>query len=258
LIFPTAGRGKIFGLDIMRDAKEIKKRVGYMPAEAGYYHKMDVAEFLRYSAGFYNGNGKARMGELADALDLDLDRKIADLSRGNQRKVAIVQSLIHRPRLLILDEPTVGLDPLVQAKFFKILREENAQGMTVFFSSHTLSEVQKMCRRVGIIRTGRVVAVEDIESLRKKQLRRVKVEFPGRAESGAIAVEGMILPRTDKNTISFMYSGSMDALVTTLGGMSIDDLIIEEPTLEEIFMHYYSEKPEKDNTLRGGDSGKNR
>jgi len=258
LIFPTSGTGRIFGLDIVRDTKEIKKHVGYMPAEAGYYHKMDVGEFLRYSAGFYDGNGESRMRELADALDLDLERKIADLSRGNQRKVAIVQSLIHKPRLLILDEPTVGLDPLVQARFFDILREENGRGTTVFFSSHTLSEVQKMCRRVGIIRAGRIAAVEDIESLRKKQLRSVKVEFSGRADSGAIAVKGMISPHSDKNVLSFMYSGSMDALITALAGRSIDDLIIEEPTLEEIFMHYYSDNPETDNALRGGGSGKGR
>jgi ABC-2 type transport system ATP-binding protein len=115
-----------------------------------------------------------------------------------------------------------------------------------------------MCRRVGIIRAGRIVAVEDIEGLRKKQLRRIKVEFPGPGESGAIAVEGMISPRADKNGLSFMYSGSMDALITALAGKSIDDLIIEEPTLEEIFMHYYSENPETDKALRGGDTGKGR
>jgi ABC-2 type transport system ATP-binding protein len=243
LIFPTSGSGRVFGLDIVRDTKEIKKRVGYMPAEAGYYHKMDVGELLRYSSGFYDGDGEARARELADLLALDLDRKIADLSRGNQRKVAIVQSLLHRPRLLILDEPTIGLDPLVQAKFFDILKEENRRGTTVFFSSHTLSEVQKMCGRVAIIKDGRIAAVEDIESLRRKQLRKVEVEFSGPVNPGTFAIEGMISPRADGNVLRFMYSGKIAALVAGLAGLSVSDLIIEEPSLEEIFMHYYSDGP---------------
>ena len=246
LIFPTSGSGHIFGLDIVRDTKEIKKRVGYMPAEAGYYHKMGVGELLRYSAGFFDGGGEARLRELADALALDLARKIADLSRGNQRKVAIVQSLLHRPRLLILDEPTIGLDPLVQARFFDLLKEENRRGTTVFFSSHTLSEVQKMCGRVAIIKDGRVAAVEDIESLRKKQLRKVEIEFSGPADAGTLAVDGMISPRADKHVLSFMFSGTIDTLVAGLAGRSVKDLLIEEPTLEEIFMHYYSDAPERE------------
>ncbi len=246
LIYPTSGSGRIFGLDIVRDTKEIKKRVGYMPAEAGYYHRMQVGELLRYSAGFYDGDGEARMGELAEALALDLGRRIADLSRGNQRKVAIVQSLLHRPRLLVLDEPTIGLDPLVQAKFFDILREENRGGTTVFFSSHTLSEVQKMCGRVAIIKDGRIAAVEDIESLRKKQLRKVEIEFSRPADAGSLDIEGMTSRRTDHGVLRFMFSGTIDALVAGLAGLSVKDLLIEEPALEEIFMHYYSDTPERE------------
>jgi ABC-2 type transport system ATP-binding protein len=245
LIFPTSGGGRIFGLDIVRDGREIRKSVGYMPAEAGYYHKMDVGKLLRYSAGFYDGDGEARMRELSDALDLDLGRKIADLSRGNQRKVAIVQSLLHRPRLLVLDEPTVGIDPLVQARFFDILREENRRGTTIFFSSHTLSEVQKMCGRVAIIKDGKIAAVEDIESLRKKQLRKVRAEFSVPIDADALDIQGIISPRAEKNALGFMYSGAIGALVAALSGRPLIDLIIEEPTLEEIFMHYYSDTPER-------------
>ena len=245
LIFPTSGGGRIFGLDIVRDGREIRKSVGYMPAEAGYYHKMDVGKLLRYSAGFYDGDGEARMRELSDALDLDLGRKIADLSRGNQRKVAIVQSLLHRPRLLVLDEPTVGIDPLVQARFFDILREENRRGTTIFFSSHTLSEVQKMCGRVAIIKDGKIAAVENIESLRKKQLRKVRAEFSVPIDADALDIQGIISPRAEKNALGFMYSGAIGALVAALSGRPLIDLIIEEPTLEEIFMHYYSDTPER-------------
>jgi ABC-2 type transport system ATP-binding protein len=206
---------------------------------------MDVGKLLRYSAGFYDGDGEARMRELSDALDLDLGRKIADLSRGNQRKVAIVQSLLHRPRLLVLDEPTVGIDPLVQARFFDILREENRRGTTIFFSSHTLSEVQKMCGRVAIIKDGKIAAVEDIESLRKKQLRKVRAEFSVPIDADALDIQGIISPRAEKNALGFMYSGAIGALVAALSGRPLIDLIIEEPTLEEIFMHYYSDTPER-------------
>ncbi len=244
LIFPTSGTAKIFGRDIFKDTREIKKQIGYVPAEMGTYPKMDVRELLRYSAGFYASDCEARIEELADTFALDLDRKILDLSRGNQKKVAIVQSLIHSPRLLILDEPTGGLDPLMQAKFFDILKEENSRGTTIFFSSHTLSEVQKMCRRVAIIKGGKIAAVEDIETLRKKQLRKIQVEFNRPVTGAEISCEGVINLQTDNNLLTFMYSGNTGALLQGLAGKGIEDLIIEESSLEEIFMHYYSEDEE--------------
>ncbi len=242
LIFPTSGSGSIFGLDIVKKTKEIKKQIGYMPAEINYYHKMDVKELLDYSADFYERDCRSRIEELADIFALDLDRKILDLSRGNQKKIAILQSLIHRPKLLILDEPTSGLDPLMQAKFFDILQEENSNGTTIFFSSHTLSEVQKLCRRVGIIKEGRIIAVEDIETLRKKQLRIVQIEFFHPVKTDEIDCTGMVDPLANLNSLSFMYSGEIEGLLHSLAGKEIKDLIIEEPTLEEIFMHYYEDK----------------
>jgi ABC-2 type transport system ATP-binding protein len=244
LIFPTSGSGKIFGLDIVKDAKEIKKQIGFMPSEVQYYDKMDVHELLMYSAHFYEADCESKILELAETFDLDLGRKIIDLSRGNQKKVTILQSLIHEPGLLILDEPTSGLDPLMQAKFFDILLEENRKGTTIFFSSHTLSEVQKMCRRVGIIKDGKIVAVEDIETLRKKQLRKIQIEFSRPAKIEDIRCSGMITPRTEGNNLFFLYSGTMKDLLATMAGEEILDLIIEEPTLEEIFMHYYSVEKE--------------
>jgi len=241
LIFPTSGIGRIFGLDIIKNSKEIKKRIGYLPAEVNYYHKMDVRELLSYSARFYDVDCESRIEELAETFALDLDRKIIDLSRGNQKKVSILQSLIHKPRLLILDEPTGGLDPLMQAKFFETIREENDRGTTIFFSSHTLSEVQKMCRRVAIIKEGRIVAVEDIESLRKKQLRKIQVEFDHPIRINEIECDGIINPSIENNTLRFMFSNQISVLLASVAGKWIKDLIIEEPTLEEIFMHYYSD-----------------
>ena len=245
LIFPTSGSGSIFGMDIVKETKEIKKRIGYMPSEVNYYEKMNGQELLRYSANFYGKDCESRIKELADIFALDLHRKIIDLSRGNRKKISILQCLIHQPRLLILDEPTTGLDPLMQAKFFDILREENDNDTTIFFSSHTLSEVQKMCRRVSIIKEGRIIAVEDIETLRKKQLRKVQVEFAHPVKSDEIECVGIIVPRADKNNLHFMFSGTMDDLLNNLAGKDVKDLIIEEPSLEEIFMHYYSDEKEQ-------------
>jgi len=246
LIFPTSGGGNIFGLDIVKDTKEVKKYIGYVPSEVEYYDKMDVWEFLCYSGRFYNGNYESRIRELAEYFDLDLNRKILDLSRGNQKKVSILQSLIHKPKLLILDEPTNGLDPLMQEKFFNLLKEENDRETTIFFSSHTLSEVQRMCRRVGIIKKGRIIAEEDVETLRKKQLRKIQIEFLHPVNEGEIDCAGIISPQADKNLLSFMYSGEMTNLLAALTGKNIKDLIIEEPTLEEIFMHYYSDEISQD------------
>ncbi len=244
LIFPTSGKGYVFGKDIVKDSKEIKKHIGFMPSDVNYYEKMDVAELLRYSADFYDVDCDARIRELADTFALDLNRKILDLSQGNKKKVSILQSLIHRPKLLILDEPTSGLDPLMQAKFFDLLRHENQKGTTVFFSSHTLSEVQKMCKRVGIIKEGKIVAVEDIETLRKKQLRKIQIEFMTAAEHMKLECPGILSPQAQGRELSFMYAGNMEDLIAALVNEKVADLLIEEPTLEEIFLHYYDDQNE--------------
>jgi len=233
-------------MDIVKDSKEIKRQIGYVPSDVNYYDKMDVWELLCYSGRFYDGNYESRIKELAEYLDLDLNRKILDLSRGNQKKVSILQSLIHCPKLLILDEPTTGLDPLMQEKYFNLLKEENSRGTTIFFSSHTLSEVQKMCRRVGIIKKGRMIAEEDVETLRKKQLRKIQIEFSHPVKKSEVHCSGIISPQADANLFSFMFSGEMPELLVSLTGKDIKDLIIEEPSLEEIFMHYYSDEISQD------------
>lgn len=242
LIFPTRGNGQIFGMDIVKETKEIKKYIGFMPSEVNFYEKMDVRELLQYSAGFYEKDCTTRIEELAETFDLDLNRRILDLSRGNKKKVSMLQSLIHKPKLLILDEPTSGLDPLMQNRFFEILRRENSDGTTIFFSSHTLSEVQKMCRRVGIIKEGKIVTTEDIETLRKKQLRKIQVEFSQPADKIQIDCQGIISPQYHHNLLDFMFSGEIKDLLKVLAGNNVLDVLIEEPTLEEIFMHYYTDE----------------
>ncbi len=237
LIHPTSGQAAIFGKDVTKKGPEIRNQVGYLPSEVFYYDHMKVGELLKYSASFYPGDHKQRISYLAGVMELEMNRKIRDLSYGNKKKVGIVQGLLHNPTLLFLDEPTSGLDPLMQRKFFDLIREENKKGVTVFFSSHFLGEVQRLCDRVGIIREGRMVEVSDIRTLQKNNYKKIRVlnrhaltnlEMPG---VGNLHQEG--------EWIQFFYSGDINQVIQRLGSLAIEDLNIEEPTLEEIFMHYY-------------------
>ena len=241
LIFPTGGSARIMGMDVIRDTKKIKHQIGYIPSDGNAYASMDVQEFLNYCIRFYQvQNGTRRIAELSEWFELDLKRKIAELSMGNRKKVSIVQSLLHSPKLLILDEPTTGLDPLMQAKFFELLRSENRKGMTIFFSSHILSEVQLLCKRVAIIKEGRIVKLEEIETLRKKQLKKVLIQFEDQVDGQHFSIHGIDRIITSLgDMLSFMYSGDLTQLVGSLAGKKIANLTIEEPSLEEIFMHYY-------------------
>lgn len=238
LIYPTSGKARIFGKDCIEHGPEVKREIGYVPSEVFYYERMKVIELLRYSASFYKKDCEKRIHELAERMDLDLKRKIEDLSFGNRHKVGIVQGLLHSPRLIILDEPTSGLDPLIQQSFFALLREENQKGASILFSSHVLSEVQRLCQRVAIIKEGRIIRVDSIEALTATSYRRVRLEalsdlagyfqFPGVSS----------LDRSDK-VISFMYGGDINLLMSKLAGIEIASVWIEEPGLEEIFLHYY-------------------
>ena len=175
LIYPTSGEAKIFGKDCIKYGPEIRQEIGYLPSEVFYYEGMKVLDLLKYSASFYKKDSTKRMHELADLMELELDRRIDDLSYGNKKKVGIVQGLLHPPKLIMLDEPTAGLDPLMQQKFFNLIREENKRGATVFFSSHILSEVQRLCNRVAIIKEGRIIKIQDIKTLQKDNYKKVRV-----------------------------------------------------------------------------------
>ena len=167
LIKPSYGSATIFGLDCQKAYQEIHKEIGYLPSEVFYYDNMKVKDLLNYSASFYQKDCKARIKELAARLDVDLNMKIDNLSYGNKKKVGIIQGLLHSPKLIILDEPTGGLDPLMQQTFFDILKEENEKGATILFSSHILSEVQKLCDRVAIIKEGKIVRIDTMSSLKE-------------------------------------------------------------------------------------------
>ncbi|MDQ6595268.1 ABC transporter ATP-binding protein [Bacillus salipaludis] len=240
LIYPTSGSATIFGKDSVKYAPEIKKEIGYLPSEVFYYDNMKVKDLLKYSASFYKKDCSKRMKELAEIMDLDLNKKIDDLSFGNKKKVGIVQGLLHDPKLIILDEPTSGLDPLMQQKFFDLLKEENKKGKTILFSSHILSEVQKMCDRVAIIKEGRLVKVEKISTLRENNHKKFKLET--KAPLTNLTIDGVTNFEVKDNITSFLYSGNINLILKKLSELELENLWIDEPDLEEIFMHYYEKE----------------
>ncbi|HOB34862.1 MAG: ABC transporter ATP-binding protein [Firmicutes bacterium] len=240
-IFPTSGSATVFGLDIVRHSREIRARVGYLPGEVNYYDDMTAGELLAYSARFYNKDCSKRIRELTELFDLDPEKKIHSLSLGNKKKVAIIQCLLHEPRLLILDEPTSGLDPLMQRHFFEILQEENKKGVTVFFSSHVLSEVERLCHRVAIIKNGRILRLEEMDRLRGSQFLKVTLTMKDPA-SAPPDVPGIIHSEQDNGTWRLLFNGDINQLVQELARYELLRLHLEEPPLEEVFMHYYEKE----------------
>jgi ABC-2 type transport system ATP-binding protein len=242
LIYPTSGSATIFGKDIKDFGHEVRKDIGYLPSEVFYYDNMKVIDLLKYSASFYGKVDMERINYLAGIMDLDLTRKIEDLSFGNKKKVGIVQGLLHNPKLIILDEPTSGLDPLMQQKFFDLILEENKKGATVLFSSHILSEVQKLCTRVAIIKEGRIIRIEDISTMRNTTYKKIKIEFETEIPKQIINLEGASKTEIKENEISFLFKGDINEILYAINSHRITNIIIEEPDLEEIFMHYYSKE----------------
>jgi ABC-2 type transport system ATP-binding protein len=238
LIYPSSGSAKIFGKDCIQYGPEIRQDIGYLPSEVFYYEGMKVLDLLEYSASFYNKDCTKRLHELADIMELDLKRKIDDLSYGNKKKVGIVQGLLHQPKLLLLDEPTSGLDPLMQQKFFNLAREENKRGATIFFSSHILGEVQKMCSRVAIIKEGSIINIQDIKTLQKDNYKKIRVQADELDEK-RFEVDGVSKLVKEDGGVSFFFKGDINAIMRLIGEKEITDVTIEEPTLEEIFIHYY-------------------
>jgi ABC-2 type transport system ATP-binding protein len=242
LIHPTSGSARIFGLDCIRHAPKIAKEIGYLPSEVFYYDNMRVIDLLKYSASFYKKDCTKRIHELAEILDLDLNRKVDDLSLGNKKKAGIIQGLIHEPKLIILDEPTSGLDPLMQQKFFDLLREENKKGATILFSSHILSEVQKLCDRVAIIKEGSIIKLESMSALTEDNYKKVSLEVKNPVSADFFNIPGVSSLTIDGKSISFLFRGNINLMTRRLTEIELANAWIEEPTLEEVFMHYYKKE----------------
>ena len=240
LIFKTSGEAKIFGLDCEKDKKRILADVGYLPSEVFYYDNMKAIDLLNYSASFYKKDCTSRIKEMSSALELDLNKKIDDMSLGNKKKVGIVQGLLHAPRLIIMDEPTSGLDPLMQKTVFELIKKEQQHGATVLFSSHILGEVQRICDRVAIIKEGRIINTQKISELQQSAYKKVTFTTKDAAKLGGFSVEGATNVDVQGENVSFIFKGDCNLLLSEVGKHPLINVDITEPSLEEIFMHYYT------------------
>jgi ABC-2 type transport system ATP-binding protein len=241
LIRPTSGTAAIFGKSCI-EHPEVRMELGYLPSEVFYYDNMRVIDLLKYSATFYKKDCTKRMKELAEIMDLDLKKKIDDLSFGNKKKVGIVQGLLHEPRLIILDEPTSGLDPLMQQKFFEFIAQENQKGATVFFSSHILGEVQKMCSRVAFIKEGKIMKLEKMSTLQENSYKKISIETKSGIGKEAFNISGISKFEVKGNTASFIFKGNINSMMKKIAEIELRNISVEEPDLEEIFMHYYTKE----------------
>lgn len=238
LIAPTSGSAMIFGKDVTKEKEFILQNIGYLPSEALFYGGMKVKDVLKLSADLRKKDCQTESKLLCERLQLDTSRKIDELSFGNRKKVAIVCALQHQPELLVLDEPTGGLDPLMQKEFFDILRERNKEGKTIFLSSHILSEIQRNCTRAAIIRDGRIIACDSVDALSKTNAKRITVH--GIIDLAHLS--GIRDRKITKDAVSFLYNGDMGSLLRTLSSGQVDDLTVMEPDLEEVFLHYYEKE----------------
>lgn len=237
LINKTSGRVLIENEEFNKDDIVIKEKIGYLPSEIHLYDDLTVKEMLDYHESFYKKNIHKRRIELVKRLELDEKKKIEDLSLGNLKKLGIVLAFMHEPKILILDEPTSGLDPIMQNVFYDLLKEEKAKGNTIFYSTHILNEVSKICDRVGIIRNGQLIKVEKIEELVRKSL--TFVTITSKQIKDIVKDLKVNTVSKDENTIKFGNSLPHDELIKKLSKYNIDRILIEEATLEDMFLHYY-------------------
>ena len=223
LIAFQEGEAEILGMDVKTHHREILGKIGYMPSEAMFYPSMKVKEVIRFAADMRKLDCTAEAQMLCERLQVDQNKRIEELSLGNRKKVSIVCAMQHKPELFIFDEPTSGLDPLMQAEFFKLIMEYNKQGTTCFLSSHVLSEIKKYCKHAAIMREGKLICTDTVENLTRTTTKRIRMILDGKEED-------------------FVFKGDLNQLFAGFAGHNIEDIVIEEPELDEIFMHYYEEE----------------
>ena len=243
LIRPTSGRVEVLGLDPRRSGVELRRRLGYVPGDLRLYERLTARELLRYLASL---RGLRDLGDglvLAERFELELDRPLRSLSRGNRQKAGLVQAFMHRPELLVLDEPTSGLDPLVQQTFEELLRETAAAGGTVFLSSHMLAEVQRVADRVAVVREGAIQVLESVATLRARAFATVEVRFADAPPPGAFArLDGVRELRRDAATVVFAVAGEIDPLVKAIARLRVLAIASQEADLEDVFLTLYREE----------------
>ncbi len=248
LISKTAGEITIFGLDSHRDAVEIRRQMGYLPGDFGLIPSVKVGSYLKYLLSLHEHDSSRKMLSLAERLQLDLDRKTDELSKGNKLKVGIVQSLMADQDLIILDEPS-GLDPLMQQEFYRILREERRQGKTVFMSSHNLAEVESVCDRVAIIRNGQLVVVEDIQVLQEKTGKVLEVEFRDSFDVDEFKFDGVTSIREDNGRLTLTIHQNLDSVIKAVSSHQILNMSLETYSLEHLFLKYYADEEDREGGL---------
>lgn len=240
LIRPTSGRAEVFGIETTADPVAIHRRVGYLPGEFDLYDRLTGADTITYFANLRGGVDAGYVAELVERLDLDPSRRFKEYSKGNKQKVGLVVALQHRPDLLILDEPTAGLDPLVQQTFFELVREARTGGRTIFLSSHIIDEVDRTCDRVAIIREGRLVQVDRIEAIRRLAFHHVELTFSGPVATSVFeAIAGVSDASATGNVVSMRVSGPIGAVIAAAAGHGLVDVVSREPNLEDVFLAQY-------------------
>jgi len=241
LIRPTSGTATVFGIETTADPVAIHRRIGYLPGEWNLYDRLSGAETIRYFANLRGGVDPAYTGQLVERLDLDPSRRFREYSKGNKQKVGLVVALQHKPELLILDEPTAGLDPLIQQSFNELLFEAKAEGRTVFLSSHIISEVERTCDRVGIIREGRLVRLDTVEGVRALAAHEVELRFAEPVPAAAFeAIDGVINVVEEGRTLRMLVTGPIAPVVRLAGQHELVDFVSREPSLEEVFLSEYA------------------
>ena len=242
MIRPTNGSAHIFGLDCLRDSVEVKRKVGYMPGDMPQFGSLRGREVVAYLGGLRGNIDTALIRKIAERFDLDLGRRFREYSSGNKKKLGILLAFMHKPDLLILDEPTGGLDPLNQQEFYRLVNETRDAGATIFLSSHILSEVEHACDRVGIVRSGRLVKVADLDEIHSIRVHRLEIEFapgtevPQEAIRSVAGVEDLVV---EDNKVTCAVKGTFDPLLKALSGTTVINLVSHEPSLEEVFLTYY-------------------
>jgi len=252
LVHPSGGSARIFGLDCQRQAVEVKRHVGYVPGELPQFGGLRGSEIVAYMAGLRGGVDEKVVAQICQRFSLDLGQRFREYSRGNKQKLAIVLGFMHRPRVLILDEPTGGLDPLNQQEFYDMCRESRQAGATVFLSSHILSEVEHISDRVGIIRDGRLVKTAKLAELHEIRFRQVEIQFAGPVPESAIrAAAGVDHVQVSDHTVRCIVRGTFEPLMKALCDSQVVNVASHEPSLEEVFLTFYR----GDGPLKGDDIG---
>ncbi|MFQ6135441.1 MAG: ATP-binding cassette domain-containing protein, partial [Nitrososphaerales archaeon] len=244
LIRPTSGRARVFGLDCQRDSFKVRRRVGYLPEDASLYRNMSGRGLLNFLGDIDKNVDKDFLRELVERFDIDLEKRVKDYSKGMRQKLALIQAFMSRPDLIILDEPTGGLDPLMQQEFYKLVEEERLSGRTIFMSSHNLAEVQRVCDRVGIIREGSMMVVEEVEALRREAGKIVRVSFAEDVDGAHLETEGVVSISRSDGYFTIAVGEDIDSVVKKISKFKINDMTIQEATLEDIFFTYYQGEKE--------------